>query len=97
MIPKSVSEVENCLKQFFLFVKSESIPVLFLFKHLLELIKQNKFKDWINAVNIGLFCSQFLKSPQFIGILQILRNDQQSLRGFLRNIVCFAQKFYEYI
>ena len=39
MIPKLVSEIENCLKQFFVFVRTKSIPVLLVFKHLFELIK----------------------------------------------------------
>ena len=39
VIPKPVSEVENCLKQFFLFVRIESTAVLFVFKQLFDLNK----------------------------------------------------------
>ena len=65
MITKPVSKVEECFKQYFLFVRIKSIQSPFSLKHVVELILLFEFKDCINDTNKGLF-GPILKSPKII-------------------------------
>ena len=71
MITKPVSKVEECFKQYFLFVRIKSIQLSFSLKHVFELILLPRFKDCINDTNKGLFGS-ILKSSKIIWLSYML-------------------------
>ena len=56
-----ISKVEECLKQWFQFVRIKSVQVPFPLKNALDMADLNRFQDCINDVNMGLF-GYFLKS-----------------------------------
>ena len=79
--------VEECSKQYFLYVGIKSIEVPFPLKHVSEFNMLDRFKDGIKDINLGLFGS-ILKSVVVI-------NASTFIDKFLRNIV-FAQEAYKY-
>ena len=63
-----VSKVEVCLKQYFLLVRIRSIQLPLPLKHVFDLIKLYKLKEFINDANLG-FLGSVLKSPRITWLL----------------------------